>query len=322
MDRKRFLGVGPAVVTAMHADGAVDVAGFAAHLEFLIAGGVHFLVPCGTTGESATLTPAEQLQLIEKTAEVANGRVPILAGAGTNDTRDAADLARAAARAGADAILSVTPYYNKPTQEGLYRHYMTVADAAGIPVFVYNVPGRTSCNVLPDTLFQLAQEHELIAGVKEASGDIDQVMTILRGRPDGFLVLSGEDHLTFAVVALGGDGVISVAANEVPARMAEMVDAALAADYVTARQIHYKLLPLMRANFIETNPIPVKTALELMGHHPAHFRLPLCPLSQRNREPLREALLAAGVELPKAPAQGKRPARQAQAKATGARSGR
>ena len=283
MDRKLFRGVGPAVVTPMRSDGSIDFEGFAEHIEFLIGGGVHFLVPCGTTGESATMTADEQVQVIEKAVEVAGGRVPIMAGAGTNDTREAVERARNAVRAGADAILSVSPYYNKPTQEGLYRHYMAIADAARVPVFVYTVPGRTAGNVLPETLFRLAEKHEMIAGVKEASGDMSQVMAILRDRPESFLVLSGEDHLTFPMIALGGDGVISVVANEVPARFSEMVEAALAADYPSARMIHYQLLELMQANFYETNPIPVKTALEIMGHGKAHFRLPLCVMADKNR---------------------------------------
>lgn len=311
-ERERFRGVGPAVVTPMRVDGSLDLEAYADHLEFLIAGGVHFLVPCGTTGESATMTADEQLRVIGKTVEVAEGRVPVVAGAGTNDTREAAERATAAAEAGADGILSVSPYYNKPTQEGLFRHYMTLADAAGIPLFVYNVPGRTASNVLPETLFRLAERHEMIVGVKEASGDMDQVMTILRDRPEDFLVLSGEDHLTLAMIALGGDGVISVVANEVPARMSELVGAALAGNYTTAMRIHSVLLPLMRANFIETNPIPVKAALEMMGRFPAHYRLPLCELSAGSREPLREALAVAGVELPSGTA-GERAARRAAA---------
>jgi 4-hydroxy-tetrahydrodipicolinate synthase len=295
MDRRRFRGVGPAVITPMNADGSVDLEGFAEHVRFLIDGGVHFLVPCGTTGESVTLTVKEQAQLIEKCVELAAGRIPVMAGAGTNDTREAAERVRRAVEAGADGILSVSPYYNKPTQEGLYRHYMELADAAGVPLFVYTVPGRTAGNVLPETLFRLAEAHEMIAGVKEASGDMSQVMQILRDRQDDFIVLSGEDHLTFAMVALGGDGVISVVANEVPAPMSEMVDAALASDYPRARSIHYRLLELMQANFVETNPIPVKTALEMMGRHPAHFRLPLCEMADKNRERLQRALEAAGV---------------------------
>jgi 4-hydroxy-tetrahydrodipicolinate synthase len=293
----RFRGVGPALVTPMRRDGTVDLDGVAEHTRFCVAGGVHFLVPCGTTGESATLEPEEQLRVIERCVEAADGKVPVIAGAGTNSTREACERARAAARAGADAILSVTPYYNKPTAEGIYRHYLAVADAAGIPVFVYNVPGRTGCNVTAATLLRMARDHELIVGVKEASGDLQQVMTILAERPEGFLVLSGEDHLAFTIMALGGEGSISVVANEVPASVSEMVEAALADDWKTARDIHFRLLPLMRANFLETNPIPVKTALELMGHGPAHFRPPLCEMSAETREQLRAALEQTGISV-------------------------
>jgi 4-hydroxy-tetrahydrodipicolinate synthase len=297
VEASRFRGVGPALITPMRADGSVDLDAFAEHVRFCVDGGVHFVVPCGTTGESATLDADEQARVIERCVEVAGGKVPVMAGAGTNSTAEACARARAAAEAGADAILSVTPYYNKPTAEGLYRHYLEVADAARIPVFVYNVPGRTGCNVPPATLFRIAEGHELIAGVKEASGDIQQLMTIVAERPDGFVVLSGEDYLTFLLVAMGGDGAISVVANEAPAPFSEMLDAALAADWTRARELHYRLLPLMRANFIESNPIPVKTALELMGRGKAHFRAPLCELSDENLPALRRALEQAGIEL-------------------------
>jgi len=297
-DRNRFRGLGPALITPLREDGSLDLDAFDAQVRFCMDGGVHFLVPCGTTGESATLEPREQLQVIERCVEAAAGEVPVMAGAGTNNTKEACARARAAAAAGADAILSVSPYYNKPSPEGLYRHYMTIADAACVPVFVYNVPSRTASNVTSDTLLRLADSHELIAGVKEASGDIQQMMTILSDRPNGFLVLSGEDHLTFAMMALGGDGAISVAANEVPETMSEMMNAALASDWTTARAAHYHLLPLMRMNFIETNPVPVKTALELMGRGQANFRAPLCELSAEHLGPLRQALERAGVALP------------------------
>ena len=300
VEGNRFRGVGPALITPMRADGSVDLDAFAEHVRFCVAGGVHFLVPCGTTGESATLDAEEQARVIERCVEIADGKTPVMAGAGTNSTAEACGRARAAAAAGADAILSVTPYYNKPTPEGLYRHYMQVADAAGIPVFVYNVPSRTGCNLPAATLLRIAEGHELIAGVKEASGDIQQLMTILSDRPEGFRVLSGEDHLTFALLALGGDGAISVVANEVPAPFSELTEAALAGDFATARDLHYRLLPLMRANFLESNPIPVKSALELMGHGPAHFREPLCELAAEHLPALRQALEQAGVELPAA----------------------
>ncbi|MDE2774252.1 MAG: 4-hydroxy-tetrahydrodipicolinate synthase [Gemmatimonadota bacterium] len=300
-----FRGIGPALVTPMRGDGSVDLEALARHTRFCVAGGVHFLVPCGTTGESATLDEREQLRVIEACVEAADGRAPVMAGAGTNSTRQACRRASAAARAGAHAVLSVAPYYNKPTAEGLYRHYMAVADAAGVPVFVYNVPSRTGCNVGPATLLGLARDHELIAGVKEASGDLQQVMTILNERPPGFLVLSGDDHLSFAMMALGADGAISVVTNEVPGPASELAEAALAGDWKAARAIHYRLLPLMRANFLETNPIPVKTALAMMGHGPAHFRAPLCAMSPGHREALRDALNRAGVDLPAAPEGGR-----------------
>jgi 4-hydroxy-tetrahydrodipicolinate synthase len=218
-----------------------------------------------------------------------------MAGAGTNDTRDAVELARGAQEAGADGILSVGPYYNKPTQEGLFRHFRAIAEAVDLPVIVYNVPTRTSSNILPSTILRLANEVENIAGVKEASGDMGQVMTLLRERPEGFLVLSGEDDLTYPMLSMGGDGIISVAANEIPGPMARMCDLAFAGRWPEALEIHWKVLPLLRANFLETNPIPVKTAMEMMGHFDTHFRLPLTPLSEEHREPLRRALEEAGA---------------------------
>ena len=316
VERSRFRGAGPALVTPMRRDGALDLDAFAEHTRFCVRGGVHFLVPCGTTGESATMDADEQLHVIERCLEASDGKVPVLAGAGSNSTLEACRRARAAAAAGAHAILSVTPYYNKPSPEGLYRHYMAVADAARIPLFVYNVPGRTGCNVTPATLFRLADGHELIVGVKESSGDLQQVMTILRDRPQGFLVLSGEDHLTFALMALGGDGAISVVANEVPDAMRELVDAALAGDWTRARAVHYRLLLLMRANFLDTNPVPVKTALELMGRGSAHFRLPLSELTAEHRATLRAALERAGVEMPASSERADRPATAATARSS------
>lgn len=295
MNGPLFQGVGPALVTPMGPDGSLDLHAFDAHVERVVQAGVHFLVPCGTTGESATLTPDEQQRLIRRCVGVADGRVPVMAGAGTNDTREAAELARRAAEAGADAVLSVTPYYNRPTQEGLFRHYATVAEAAGVPVFVYNVPGRTGCNVAPETLFRLAYEVEGIAGVKEASGNLPQVMTILRDRPPELLVLSGEDDLTYPLLAMGADGVISVAANEIPSLMAQLCNAALRGETDRALALHWRLLPLMRANFVETNPLPVKTAMEILGHFEAHFRLPLVAMSPANRGVLEDALEQAGV---------------------------
>lgn len=295
MDIERLRGVGPALVTPFHEDGSVDFDAFRDHVEFQIEGGVDFLVPCGTTGESATLSPDEQLEVIRACVTAADRRVPVVAGAGTNATEGAGRMACDARDAGADAILSITPYYNKPTQEGLYRHFRSVAEACEIPVIVYNVPGRTGSNVEAHTALRLARDVENIVAVKEASGDMQQVMTILRERPDDFLVLSGEDHLTFPMICLGGDGVISVVANEVPELFSDMVHAALEGRFEQARAMHYRMLPLMRANFVETNPIPVKRALEMMGRTPAHYRLPLVAMSGTSEETLREALRQLGV---------------------------
>ena len=293
-DVARFRGVGVALVTPFLEDGTPDLAGFAAHVDFVISEGVDFLVPCGTTGETATLDDGEQRAVISEAVRAADGRVPVMAGAGTNDTRHAARLALAAAEAGADAILSVSPYYNKPNPDGLFLHYEAVAAAAGIGVVVYNVPGRTSGNIDPDTLFRIA-EIENVIGVKEASGDLGQIMTIIQGRPDGFGVLSGDDALTLPMMAAGADGVISVVGNEAPGRMSRLVTAALAGDFEAARREHYSLFPLMEANFIETNPVPVKTALEMMGRMEARFRLPLAPMSEDNKERLADALDAVGL---------------------------
>jgi 4-hydroxy-tetrahydrodipicolinate synthase len=264
-------------------------------VDAVVEAGVHFLVPCGTTGESATLAPEEQYRVIATCVEAAAGRVPVMAGAGTNDTAEAARLAEGAARAGADAILSVSPYYNKPTLEGLIRHYRAVAEAAELPVYVYNVPGRTAANVDASMVLAIAEQVEGVAGVKEASGSLPQVMEILRRRPDGFQVLSGEDDLTYAMMALGADGVVSVVANEAPGEMAEMCGCLLSGDQTRALELHWRLLPLMKANFLETNPIPVKTAMSLLGLGEAHFRLPLCEMSSDNRERLVEALGESGL---------------------------
>jgi 4-hydroxy-tetrahydrodipicolinate synthase len=294
MDLSRFRGTGVALVTPFAEDGSVDFELLRQHVEAQIDGGVEFLVPCGTTGEGATLEPEEQKRVIAATVEVAAGRVAVMAGAGTNDTRAVLGLARGAEEAGADAILTVSPYYNKPTPAGLVAHYGALAEAVDLPIFVYNVPGRTASNITAETLMRLA-EIQNVAGVKEASGDIEQVMTIVENRPAGFLVLSGDDALTLPLIAVGGDGLISVAANEAPKLMSDMVRAALGGDAARAQELHYRLLPLMQANFVETNPIPVKTALEMMGRMPARFRLPLVPLAQENAATLRNALEKAGL---------------------------
>ncbi len=277
-------GCGTALVTPFSRSGDLDGPAVTRLARRQIENGVHFLVPCGTTGESPTLSTAEKLNVVERVVAEAKGRVPVLAGAGGNDTRAAVSLAQAMEAHGADGILSVTPYYNKPTPEGLYRHYRAIADAVDLPVIVYNVPGRTSCNIDPGTLMRLA-EIENIVGVKEASGDLAQIETICHETPESFCVLSGDDALTLDVIALGGVGVISVIANEMPREMSELVDAALAGDLDRARAAQARLLPLMKVNFIESNPIPVKTALAEMGLlESAQFRLPLVPPEPSARE--------------------------------------
>lgn len=295
MDHTRFRGLAVAMVTPMRPDGGVDRGALRAHAERLITSGVDVLVPCGTTGESATLHFREQAEVIAEVVSVAEGRVPVMAGAGTNHTEDAVRLARSARDAGADALLSVSPYYNRPTQEGLFRHFREVAGATDLPLFLYNVPGRTGSNIRPETVLRLAREVPHLAGVKEASGDLAQVATILRDRPSGFLVLAGDDEMAIPVMALGGDGVVSVAGNEVPEAMKALVTAGLHGDFGTARAQHFRLLSLMRANFMESNPIPVKTAMEMLGRFPAHMRLPLTPLEDGHRALLEAALAEAGA---------------------------
>ncbi len=299
----QFRGVGPALVTPMQADGSIDLYALADHAAWVLHAGVHMLVPCGTTGESATLSPDEQKEIIACCVEIADGRVPVLAGAGGNETAVVASLAAAAAQAGADGLLTVTPYYNKPPLEGLIEHYAAVHSASGLPVILYNVPSRTGANVAPLDILRIAEAVPGVVGVKEASGSIRQITTLLASRPEGFTVLAGDDEIALPLLALGGDGVISVVANEAPGPMTDLFEATAADDWAEARRLHAQLLPLMRANFLTTNPIPVKTALELMGRAPAQFRLPLRRLGARdeNRTRLRTALESAGLIEPFVP---------------------
>jgi 4-hydroxy-tetrahydrodipicolinate synthase len=282
-------GTFTALVTPFTAAGAVDEAALAKLVDLQIEGGVEGIVACGTTGESATLSGEEQLRVIQFVREHVDARVLTVAGVGGNSTAKVVAQARAASSLGVDGILSVVPYYNKPTQEGLYRHFSEIAAAVEVPVILYNVPSRTGANLLPVTVRRLA-EHENVRAIKEASGNLPQVMELLAERPKGFSILSGEDHLAFTVLALGGDGVISVVSNEVPMLMSSMVREALAGNYAEAREIHFQLLGLMKANFIESNPIPVKAALAMMGLIEEHYRLPLVPLRDENRTRLREQL--------------------------------
>ncbi|MDR1727736.1 MAG: 4-hydroxy-tetrahydrodipicolinate synthase [Acidobacteriota bacterium] len=290
----KFRGCGTALVTPFRADGAVDEKALAALVEWQVAEGVHFLVPCGTTGESPTLGHDEYLGVVRTVVQAAAGRVPVLAGAGGNDTAKVVALVAELKKLGADGILSASPYYNKPSQEGIYRHYRAIAESTDLPVIVYNVPGRTGSNVLPDTLMRLA-ELPGIAGVKEASGDISQVGEICTRAPEGFAVLSGDDAMTLPVVALGGCGVISVASNEVPGMMAPFASACLEGRWDEARDWNRKLYPLMKVNFVEANPVPVKAALALMGKIEEVYRLPLVPVSEANKAKIAAALKALGV---------------------------
>ncbi len=274
--RREWSGCGTALVTPFTADGAVDEPRVRALAARQIEGGVHFLCPCGTTGESPTLSAAEHRRVVELVVETAAGRVPVLAGAGGYDTREVVAQAREMERAGADGILSVTPYYNRPTPEGLYRHYGAIADGVGLPIVVYNVPGRTGCNVDPATLCRLAELPNVV-GVKEASANMAQMCEVCRVVPEDFAVLSGDDLFTVPLMAVGGAGVVSVASNEVPAEMARLASLAGDGDFAAARRLHARLLPLMQVNFVESNPIPVKAAMAHLGLLEPHYRLPMAP---------------------------------------------
>ncbi len=289
-------GCATALVTPFTADGAVDEPRLRALLHRQIEHGMRLLVPCGTTGEAATLTAEEQARVIGTAVAVARGRARVIAGVGSNATAVTVERARAARSLGVDAVLVVAPYYNKPTQPGLVAHFKAVATAVqGLPVVLYNVPGRTASNIAAPTVLSLAREAENIVGVKEASGDFAQIMAILRERPDGFRVLAGDDAVTLPLIALGADGVVSVVSNEVPDLMVRLTDLALQGDWVAARTLHYRLLPLMEANFIESNPGPVKAALALMDLLDESYRLPLVPVQEKTRARLREVLEELGL---------------------------
>jgi 4-hydroxy-tetrahydrodipicolinate synthase len=290
-------GCATALVTPFGSDGSVDIGRMRALVERQVEGGVRVLVPCGTTGESVTMSEEENREVIRVTVEVARERgARVIAGAGSNSTEHAVSNSRAAREEGADAVLVVAPYYNKPTQAGLYAHFRAVAEAvADTPVVLYNVPGRTSSNIAAETTLRLAREVENVVAVKEASGNLAQIMEILRGRPEGFRVLSGDDAMTFAMIALGADGLISVASNEAPDLMSRMVDSALGGRWDEARALHYRLLPLMDVNFVESSPGPVKAAMTLMGLVEENFRLPLVPVQAATRERVREVLAGLGL---------------------------
>lgn len=285
-----FRGTGVALVTPFKKDGSVDEQKLRELVEFQITNGTEAILPAGTTGESATLSHAEHQLVMEIVLDQTNKRVPVIVGAGSNSTREAISLTAHARSIGADGVLSVAPYYNKPTQEGFFRHYAAIAEAVDIPIVVYNVPGRTGSNINAETTIRMAEEIPTVFAVKEASGNVPQMMEILRGRPDDFAVYSGDDQFAFTLVTLGGDGIISVVANEVPKMFSDMVRFALAGDLVNARKLHFKLLPLMNANFIESNPIPVKSCLAMMGMIEEVYRLPLVPPTEVTRSKLRRII--------------------------------
>lgn len=284
-----------ALVTPFRRDGSIDWEAFQRLVEFQLQAGVEGVVPIGSTGESATLGVAEKLDIVARLIEWIGGRVPIVAGTGTNDTRSTIALTKQAQQLGADAALVVCPYYNKPTQQGLYEHFRAVAEAVDIPLVLYNVPGRTAVNMTAETQLRLAEECPTIVATKEASGNMEQVMEVIRSAPAHFSVLAGDDALALPIIACGGHGVVSVIANYAPRLFGECIRAALAGDWQRARQLHYRLFPLMRLNFIESNPIPVKAVLAMLGLVEEAYRLPLTPLQPRHRELLERALREAGL---------------------------
>lgn len=285
MRDRRFTGAGVALITPFTQENKIDYDALNSLLEWHIESGTDMILPAGTTGEAATLDREEFTDLIKAVVETVSGRVPVIAGSGTNNTKDVIEMSQIAEKIGADGLLIVSPYYNKPTQNGLYEHYKVVAEAVDLPIILYNVPGRTGSNIAAETTLRLAELSNIVA-VKEASGNFAQIMEIIRNRPDDFTVLSGDDASTLQIVALGGDGVVSVAANEVPKEFAQMIHLALDGNFSEARALHYKLLPLMDANFVETNPIPVKTLLASMGKIELKLRLPLVEMAESNKNHL------------------------------------
>lgn len=291
----KLRGCGTALITPFRANGAIDEPALRAFVEWQITSGVHFLVPCGTTGETPTLSHEEWLRVIDITIETANGRVPIVAGATSNSTADAVQKAKTvASRPGVDAVLTASPYYNKPTQEGQYQHFKAIAEAIDKPIVLYNVPGRTAANIEPATLVRLAKIENIVA-VKEASGSMTQIAESLNVVPDDFIVLSGDDAVTLPVISLGGQGIISVASNVIPAEISKMTRAALDDDWPAARKLHRKYLPLMQALFIESNPMPAKCVLSLMGRADENYRLPMVRVKPETRAKLEKLAAELGL---------------------------
>jgi len=291
----KLRGCGTALVTPFNADGSIDEPSLRSLVTWQVESGIDFLIPCGTTGETPTLSRSEVQFVVEITVDAARGRVPIVAGATSNSTREAVEKAQAvAAIHGVNALLTASPYYNKPTQEGQYQHFKAIAEAVDKPVVLYNVPGRTAANLEPATLGRLAQIKNIVA-VKEASGLIGQISEVFNHVPEDFVVLSGDDVMTLPVIALGGMGVISVASNEIPREMAKLTRAALDGDWEMARRIHRKFLPLMQANFIESSPLPVKAVLAMMGRVQEYYRLPLVPMKKDTRAKVEAVAAEAGL---------------------------
>ena len=292
--RNNWAGCGTALVTPFTTSGALDEAAVRRLTRRQIDGGIHFLVPCGTTGESPTLSDTERQRVVEIVVDEAAGRIPVLAGAGGHNTREVIGLAREMERVGASGLLSVAPYYNKPSPEGVYQHFRAIAESTALPVIVYNVPGRTGCNIDVATLVRLAAIPNIV-GVKEASANMTQMCEICRALPGDFNVLSGDDAFTLPLMAVGGRGVISVAANEAPTEMAQMVEAAERGDFKAARALHTRLLPLMLVNFVESNPIPVKAAMARMGLLEEVYRLPMVPPREASRQKIEQVLSDLGL---------------------------
>ncbi|WP_263808586.1 4-hydroxy-tetrahydrodipicolinate synthase [Salinibacter sp.] len=290
-----FRGVAPALVTPFTSDDDIDEAAFRRLIDAQIEGGVSALVVLGTTGENPTITEAERRRIVDAALDAADGRVPVIVGTGTNNTDESVAFSKAAVDAGADGLLVVGPYYNKPSQAGFAAHVETIAAAAEAPIILYNVPGRTSFNIAPETALHLAEEVPHVAGIKEASGDIEQIDDLLAHRPDGFGVYSGDDEMTLPLLAMGGDGAVSVISNALPAPFCELVAAGLDDDLATARDRHAALLPAMRACFLETNPVPIKDVCAALGWMEPHVRLPLTPMDERS--PVRQRVLSAFDDL-------------------------
>lgn len=287
---KKITGAITALATPFQKDDSLDIKALKNLVKFQINSGINGLVPCGSTGEAATLSIEEHETVVRTVVGEVKGKVPVIAGAGSNDTQKAIKLSKISKKAGADALLHVTPFYNKPTPSGLIAHFKAIAEAVDMPIILYNVPGRTGSNVLPSTILDIAKKVPQVVGVKEASGNINQMMEIVKGASSDFSVLSGDDAITLPLMAVGGVGCISVVSNEVPKEFSDLVQAALIKNFDKAKNMHYKLLSLMNANFLESNPIPVKTALFLMGKIKEVFRLPLTPITDKNREKLFQIL--------------------------------